>query len=210
MIAAMVGPGALSDLMPLLVAALLGCMASLIHLLVQRGDRAAMALSCAGAVIATAICLITRVVSDLPTAFIVVGALTLVRLRAAIEDVREFGFLLVCVAIGLGCGEERYGIVAAGAGLTCLLGVLLVPGRSRQREHRITVTLLAEQAAEFSEWLRNAVKDHRLSLRNLGEGRMRLRVTFSGAASAADPVLRHVGATWPSQADLQYTMREDD
>jgi hypothetical protein len=191
------------DVFPLLYAALVGCGIGLSYLLVQRSRSRGFRIANACLVLTVVICLITRVVDDLATAFIVVGALTLVRLRAAIEDTREFGFLVLAVAAGLGAGERRYEIVLVGAILVCILAVFLAPPAPEGFEHRVSATIPNSAIADARASITAAGTSHALRLRDSSEGRTSLRVDFIGRQGVADTFLDWL-RNQPDVMDLRY------
>lgn len=176
----------LRDVLSLVTAALVGCFIAIAYVLVQKREPAGIRIANACVILTVVICFITRVVEDLATAFIVVGALALVRLRAAIEDTREFGFLLLSVAAGLGTGEQRYAIVLAGAALVCALALLLAPAGSRDVRHRLSATLPQADVEQVRALIAAICPGHRLRLRDAGEGRTALRADFVGDPLLAD------------------------
>ena len=58
--------------------------------------------------------IITIVKSSLALSLGLVGALSIVRFRAAIKEPEELVFLFLIIAIGLGCGANQIKITAAG------------------------------------------------------------------------------------------------
>lgn len=125
------------ELLPLLFAALLGCFVAVAYLTAQRQQPTRIRIANACVILAVVICLITWVVQNLATAFIVGGALTLVRLCAATADTRELGFLLLSVAVGLNAGERHYELVIICSVIVCALALLLSAGRTDALEHRL-------------------------------------------------------------------------
>ena len=177
------------DLFPLLFAALVGAGIGLAYVVSQKGRQAAVRIANACIVLTIVICLIVRVVDDLAAAFIVVGALTLVRLRAAIGDTREFGFLLLSVAAGLGCGERHYEIVILGAVLVCGIVLFLARAPADQFEHRLSATLPTAAVDQARAALSLAGSGHAFRLREADVERASLRVTFQGNRELADAIL---------------------
>lgn len=194
---------AVRDVVPLLVAALVGCGIGVAYLFVQNRLSSGTRIANACIVLTIVICLITRVVDDLATAFIVVGALTLVRLRAAIEDTREFGFLLLSVAAGLGVGERRYAIVFVGALLVCATALFLAPPPDTRIAHRLSATLPNASVDDVRAAIASASPGHALRLRDAGEGNTAMRVDFAGEQAIADDLLARLRAH-PGVRDLCY------
>lgn len=193
----------IGEIVPLLFAALIGCGIGLAYLLVQRRHPAGVRIANACIVLTIVICLISRVVADLATAFIVVGALTLVRLRAAIQDMREFGFLLLAVAAGLGAGEGRYAIVLIGALLVCALALFLKTTVETGLEHRVSATLPNTMVDEVRELIASTSPTHSLRLREVGQGRTGIRADFVGGRTLADGLIAWLRGR-PEVQDLRY------
>lgn len=191
------------DLLPLLFAALVGCGISLVYLALRRWRADAIRIAGAVVVLTTVICLITRVVDDLATAFIVVGALSLVRLRAAIEDTRDFGFLLLAVAVGLGAGERRYIEVILGAGLTCALALILVPTGKPATECRLSCKFPAALLDRVRGIIETATTNPRFRVRQQEADQVELRATFTALPSIGTILMDDLRAL-PEIADLTF------
>ena len=190
-------------IVPLLFAAVVGCFIAIAYLFSQNQQSRDIRIANACVVLTVVICLITQVVDDLATAFIVVGALTLVRLRAAIDETREFGFLLMSVAAGLGAGEKRYAIVLAGTAITCALAVLLAPRSEGAVQHRLSAILPRPQIDDVRAFITATCSRHKLQLRDADEGRSNIRVDFEGEQSLADDLIARMRSV-PGIEDLRY------
>ena len=57
-----------------------------------------------------------------------VGALSIIRFRTAIKDVRDAAFIFWAVAVGIGCGVSQYALI--GIGSICLLVFMLLTKQS--------------------------------------------------------------------------------
>jgi hypothetical protein len=182
-------------LIPLLTAALLGLGLSLTYLLLSPGRREATRLAAALVLLTVIMCLIVRVVNDLASAFIVVGALTLLRLRAAIEDTREFSFLLLAVAVGMGVGEGKYLASVLGAVFVCLLAVVIFPRSARpgpedqEGEQRVSLSLPTAALAQA-----------RAILDPFGAGERGLQVAQVSAERCRIDTRLGAGADWSTVA----------
>ncbi|MBI4230972.1 MAG: DUF4956 domain-containing protein [Planctomycetes bacterium] len=64
---------------------------------------------------ATTTLIITIVKSSLALSLGLVGALSIVRFRAAIKEPEELAYLFCAIAIGLGCGAQQTGVTLAGS-----------------------------------------------------------------------------------------------
>lgn len=193
----------MQDIVPLLISALVGCCIAIIYVVAQPGDRSRFRIANACTVLTVVICLITRVVDDLATAFVVVGALTLVRLRAAIEDTREFGFLILSVAGGLGIGEGRYIIVIVAALLVCTLAMFLSLGQENNSEYRISFILPETEVEAFRTVIAAKCVDHRLRIRETADGKTGVRVDFTGQSVSANDLVAWLQGRSDVQ-DLRY------
>jgi hypothetical protein len=179
------------DIAPLVFAALIGCVIAIAYMVLQPGPEGVrIASACIS--LSAIICLIARVVEDLASAFIVVGALALIRMRTAIGDTREFGFLLLSVAAGLGAGERRYAIVVAGTALICALALLLKSRPPPAARHRLSAVCPQSQLDAVRASIANAAPESRLRLQDLGEGSVRFRLDFDGSAQAGSDLLQEL------------------
>ena len=68
----------------------------------------------------TTMLIITIVKSSLALSLGLVGALSIVRFRTAIKEPEELGYLLVCIAVGLGLGANQTIITIVGFAFICL------------------------------------------------------------------------------------------
>lgn len=57
-----------------------------------------------------------------------VGALSIIRFRTAVKDVRDAAFIFWAVAVGIGCGVSQYALI--GIGSICLLVFMLLTKQS--------------------------------------------------------------------------------
>ncbi len=83
----------------------------------------------------TTMLIITIVKSSLALSLGLVGALSIVRFRAAIKEPEELGYLFFAIAMGLGLGANQTIIVMAafGVGMIILWGRFLIKGRSKSQ-----------------------------------------------------------------------------
>ncbi|NOY49311.1 MAG: DUF4956 domain-containing protein [Chlorobi bacterium] len=83
----------------------------------------------------TTMLIITIVKSSLALSLGLVGALSIVRFRAAIKEPEELGYLFFAIAMGLGLGANQTIIVMAafGVGMIILWGRYLIKGRSKSQ-----------------------------------------------------------------------------
>jgi len=79
--------------------------------------------------------IITIVKSSLALSLGLVGALSIVRFRAAIKEPEELVFLFLIISVGLGCGAGQLGITIIGTIIAII--IILALSRSESREKRI-------------------------------------------------------------------------
>lgn len=80
----------------------------------------------------TTMLIISIVKSSLALSLGLVGALSIVRFRAAIKEPEELAYLFIAIAIGLGFGAHQWAITITAFAI--LTGVVAVRGRFRTRE----------------------------------------------------------------------------
>jgi hypothetical protein len=94
---------------------------------------------------------IAVVKSSLALSLGLVGALSIVRFRAAIKDPEELVYLFLCIGIGLALGAEQPLLAIA---LVCVATVFVVgmhfASRS-QRQHRLLLTITGDAEPHFSD-----------------------------------------------------------
>jgi uncharacterized membrane protein YhiD involved in acid resistance len=101
----------------------------------------------------TTILIISVIKSSLALSLGLVGALSIVRFRAAIKDPEELVYLFFCIAIGLALGANRW-IEAIVGLLVFTFFILLVHFMGRHktiRQHSLLLTITAEKKVYFSE-----------------------------------------------------------
>ncbi len=104
----------------------------------------------------TTMLIITIVKSSLALSLGLVGALSIIRFRAAIKEPEELTYLFLAISLGLGFGAEQAPITSLAFG--AILAVLAVRHRLRRREERpnfyLTITSPAPTAAGLPQMLR--------------------------------------------------------
>ena len=85
---------------------------------------------------------IAVVKSSLALSLGLVGALSIVRFRAAIKDPEELVYLFLCIGIGLALGAEQplLAIAIVGVSTVFILGIHFTTGKSRQQNLLLTIT----------------------------------------------------------------------
>lgn len=67
-----------------------------------------------------------------------VGALSIIRFRTAVKDVRDAAFIFWAIAVGVGCGVSQYSLVAIGS-VTIFLFMLLTRSTSNDSRQLLVV-----------------------------------------------------------------------
>ncbi len=88
----------------------------------------------------TTMFIITVVKSSLALSLGLVGALSIVRFRAAIKEPEELSFLFICIAIGLGLGAEQRLITIIA--FVLLAGIIIFRSRSHRYEDAHNLQLI--------------------------------------------------------------------
>jgi len=109
----------------------------------------------------TTMLIITIVKSSLALSLGLVGALSIVRFRAAIKEPEELSYLFIAIAIGLGLGANQTLIVLVAFGILMLIlwaGFFL---SSKQKTQNLYLTLSSESIENFKiEEFNNLVEKH--------------------------------------------------
>jgi hypothetical protein len=94
---------------------------------------------------------IAVVKSSLALSLGLVGALSIVRFRAAIKDPEELVYLFLCIAIGLALGAEQPLLAIALVGVATFFIVGMYFTSHRQRQHRLLLTITGDSERHFSD-----------------------------------------------------------
>jgi len=94
---------------------------------------------------------IAVVKSSLALSLGLVGALSIVRFRAAIKDPEELVYLFLCIGIGLACGAEQPLLAIALVVVATLFIVGMYLSSRGQRQHRLLLTITGDAEPHFSE-----------------------------------------------------------
>ena len=93
---------------------------------------------------------IAVVKSSLALSLGLVGALSIVRFRAAIKDPEELVYLFLCIAIGLAAGAEQPLLAIALVGVATLVIVLTYFTSRGLRQHKLLLTITGDSNRHFS------------------------------------------------------------
>lgn len=101
------------------------------------------------ALITTAVIAVVK--SSLALSLGLVGALSIVRFRAAIKEPEELVYLFLCIAIGLALGAEQplYAIALVIVATFLVLGMFLT-GR-KQRQHKLLLTITGDSKSHLTD-----------------------------------------------------------
>lgn len=96
-----------------------------------------------------------------------VGALSIIRFRTAVKDVRDATFIFWAIAVGIGCGVSQYALISVGS--VFLLLFLIIAGKGFTSSSKLLViqgklTALSRIEAELSSYLD---RDIQPSMRNV-------------------------------------------
>lgn len=93
----------------------------------------------------TTMLIITIVKSSLALSLGLVGALSIVRFRAAIKEPEELGYLFFAIALGLGLGANQTLIVlvAFGVGMVIIWGRFFIKGRSKSQNLYLNINAVS-------------------------------------------------------------------
>lgn len=98
----------------------------------------------------TTMIIITIVKSSLALSLGLVGALSIVRFRAAIKEPEELTYLFLCIAIGLGLGADQWLITLVGFSIIIVLIAFRYRSRRQQDNQNLNLTISSEGAARIS------------------------------------------------------------
>lgn len=95
-----------------------------------------------------------------------VGALSIIRFRTAIKDVRDAAFIFWAIAIGIGCGVSQYSLI--GIGSVCLFLFMLLTKQSASSGQQL---LIIQAKIEAQNMVESTVDSHfndgaKLSIKN--------------------------------------------
>jgi uncharacterized membrane protein YhiD involved in acid resistance len=94
----------------------------------------------------TTMMIITIVKSSLALSLGLVGALSIVRFRAAIKEPEELAYLFLCIAVGLGFGAGQTLITLIGFSITCTVMAIMQIRSNKRNSDALFLTLHYEHA----------------------------------------------------------------
>jgi uncharacterized membrane protein YhiD involved in acid resistance len=131
---------------------------------------------------------ISVVKSSLALSLGLVGALSIVRFRAAIKDPEELVYLFFCIAIGLTLGAERWREAFAGVFVFTLFVVSIhyLGAFGKNRHHNLLLTITGKKAAFFEkdktkidDIMKKAVGQYQIQRFECDDGQVQFRATIS-------------------------------
>jgi len=139
-------------------------------------------------VITTAVIAVVK--SSLALSLGLVGALSIVRFRAAIKEPEELVYLFLCISLGLSLGAEQplLAVVIVIVASVFIIGMHFLGGRGRQQRMMLTVTGDSDRyfgdqetsALSMVESLAGKCSLHRLDIEN-GRGQLRVMLRRTDA-----------------------------
>lgn len=137
------------------------------------------------AIVTIATTLIIFVVkSKLALSLGLVGALSIVRFRAAIKEPEEIIFLFFCIAIGLALGAEYYELAISGVIVFTVFVLLRHWSAGRSKAPSLLLTVCGKEAEVYSggedrieKALEQEAGNFEIQRLEIGEGEVRCRVT---------------------------------
>jgi uncharacterized membrane protein YhiD involved in acid resistance len=97
---------------------------------------------------ATTMIIITIVKSSLALSLGLVGALSIVRFRAAIKEPEELAYLFLSIAIGLGMGANQTAITLVGFAVASLLIIILRVRSTKKENQNLVLTVSSNEPAK--------------------------------------------------------------
>ncbi len=98
----------------------------------------------------TTMLIITIVKSSLALSLGLVGALSIVRFRAAIKEPEELSYLFLTIAVGLGFGADQRLLTTVAFAIICGLIVIKNTVKSKQGHPNLFLTISSEQGAKIA------------------------------------------------------------
>ena len=98
----------------------------------------------------TTMIIITIVKASLALSLGLVGALSIVRFRAAIKEPEELTYLFLCIAIGLGFGADQWQITLIGFAIIVVLIAFRYRSRRQDENQNLSLTIASEGPSRIS------------------------------------------------------------
>lgn len=134
---------------------------------------------------------IAVVKSSLALSLGLVGALSIVRFRAAIKDPEELVYLFLCIAVGLALGAEQPVLAVSLVGVSTVFVVGMHLAGRGQRRHRLLLTISGDAERHFSDGeagvmaaVETVVGKHTLQRFDVENGRGQVRIVLGDSNPA--------------------------
>ncbi len=101
-------------------------------------------------IIPTTTLIITIVKSSLALSLGLVGALSIVRFRAAIKEPEELAFLFLCIALGLGLGANQTGVTVIAFALISLVIAARYRYHKKDEEQNLYITVSGKHSKDLT------------------------------------------------------------
>ena len=138
---------------------------------------------------------IAVVKSSLALSLGLVGALSIVRFRAAIKDPEELVYLFLCIGIGLSLGAEQPLLAMALVAVTTIfvVGIHFTTGQSRRQNLLLTITGATQHFGEDESSVMSVVEQlvgrYTLQRFDLEQGRGQVRIVLNSTDGQATSAL---------------------
>jgi uncharacterized membrane protein YhiD involved in acid resistance len=142
---------------------------------------------------ATTMIIISIVKSSLALSLGLVGALSIVRFRAAIKEPEELAYLFLTIAIGLGFGANQRLITIAGFFIVAVVILLKNYSRRSKDDYNVYVTISGKTQSNVNlDNIINILNEHcsMVSLRRFDENQTTLEALFMVEFSHFDQVVK--------------------
>lgn len=193
----------------LLLTALLGYLLSMLYVFTARNRSGARRLGRLFPLIALTMALLSTVISSsLAISIGLVGALSVVRYRARIDDIEQLVFLFFAIALGLAGGTGQ--VITGFLGLLLIGGVLTLRQLTQKGQPRHIAIHVQGAAADMAALMPSLTASFpELELRHYHTLQTRGEWTFLLPSQQPDVLLQlHALLTGPSH-DLKFSFRDD-
>ena len=157
----------------------------------------------------TTMLIITIVKSSLALSLGLVGALSIVRFRAAIKEPEELSYLFLAIALGLGLGaNQRLITLSAFLIISGIIWLRSLVKKSQADDHNMVLTLCGK-GSEKLEQASALLKEHCISavLKRLEEGPERFEAMYLVELQAFDQLLKLKAALLGLELELAFVDR---
>lgn len=123
-----------------------------------------------GAILITTTMIMSVISNNIALSLGMVGALSIIRFRTAIKDVKDAAFIFWTIAAGIGCGVSQYSVVVVGSAF--IMGFFILTRQIAESEQQL---LIIEGKPEIQQEVIAAVEEYygskaRLTMKNVTTG----------------------------------------